>query len=60
MKTFKELAHAWLEDKRKYVKPSTIGTYALQMNKHILPAETTSLSRRTTCRRSFWISCIAG
>ena len=38
MKTFKELAHAWLEDKRKYVKPSTIGTYALQMNKHILPA----------------------
>ena len=38
MKTFKELAHAWLEDKTKYVKPSTIGTYASQMNKHILPA----------------------
>ena len=57
MKTFKELAHAWLEDKTKYVKPSTVGTYVLQVNKH---SETTSPSQRATCRLSFWISCIAG
>lgn len=36
--TFKKLVAAWLDDRAKYVKPSTLGTYVYTVNRHVLPA----------------------
>ncbi len=37
-KTIREIALAWMSDKQRYVKQSTIATYALTLERHILPA----------------------
>lgn len=37
-KTIREIALAWMSDKQRYVKQSTIATYALALKGHILPA----------------------
>lgn len=36
-KTLREIALLWTEDKRQYVKPSTIAAYELTVHKHIIP-----------------------
>lgn len=36
--TFRELAALWLADKKLYVKRATHAVYALQLEKHLLPA----------------------
>ena len=38
MKTINEIASAWKDDKRHYVKQSTMAAYITILNKHILPA----------------------
>ena len=38
-KTVREIAAAWKEYKRPYVKQSTMAAYALILEKHILPIE---------------------
>lgn len=38
MTTIKEIIPLWREDKRKYVKKSTISAYSLMIENHILPA----------------------
>lgn len=38
MKTINEIASAWKDDKRHYVKQSTMAAYIMILNKHILPA----------------------
>lgn len=35
--TFKEIANLWLEEKTSFVKHSTISTYFMSINKHIIP-----------------------
>ncbi len=37
-KSIKEVANLWKEDKRNYVKPSTIAAYILLLENHIVPA----------------------
>ena len=37
-KTIKEIANFWREDKRQYVKQSTMAVYLLSLENHILPA----------------------
>ena len=37
-KTIKEIANFWKEDKRQYVKQSTMAVYLLSLENHILPA----------------------
>lgn len=48
-KTIREIAEAWKDDKRPYVKQSTFAAYALMLEKHILPyfGEATALNERT-------------
>lgn len=36
-KTIREIAAAWIEDKRPYVKRSTLAAYRLTLEKHLLP-----------------------
>lgn len=36
-KTIREIAYAWKEDKRQYVKQSTMAVYLLSLENHILP-----------------------
>ena len=38
LKTIKEIAVAWLEYKRPFVKDSTFAAYALTVQNHIVPA----------------------
>ena len=37
-KTFEEVARLWEEDKRLYVKRSTIAAYTLLLDNHLVPA----------------------
>ena len=36
-KTIKEIADIWKEDKRQYVKQSTMAVYLLSLENHLLP-----------------------
>lgn len=36
-KTIKEIADIWKEDKRQYVKQSTMAVYLLSLKNHLLP-----------------------
>ena len=38
MKQFQEIIRLWREDKKQYVKTSTISAYTLLIENHILPA----------------------
>lgn len=37
-KTFKEVSHLWKEEKKQYVKRSTMSVYTLTLENHLLPA----------------------
>lgn len=37
-KTFTQISHLWLEDKRKFVKKSTFAAYSYQIENHLIPS----------------------
>ena len=50
-KTIREISDAWREDKRPYVKQSTMAAYMLILENHILPkfGESNELHEHDTC-----------